>query len=80
LGVLQQGVGIAWALYIVACAAAHITLRIFYDRARPDASRWQLWANWFVVISLAEGIGWGWASVSLAGNSGRFASEMVVLI
>ncbi|MBK0696078.1 hypothetical protein GZ061_29040, partial [Klebsiella oxytoca] len=27
LGVLQQGVGIAWALYIVACAAAHITLR-----------------------------------------------------
>ncbi len=80
LGVLQQGVGIAWALYIVACAAAHITLRIFYDRARPDASRWQLWANWFVVISLAEGIGWGWASVSLAGNSGRFSSEMVVLI
>jgi hypothetical protein len=80
LGALHPTVGIAWALYIVACAVAHIALRHGYARCKPDSSRWKLWADWFVIISLAEGIGWGWASVSLVGNSGQFSLEMVVMI
>jgi two-component system, sensor histidine kinase len=80
LGALKQGTGIAWALYIVACAMAHIALRVRYERAKPDISSWRMWSNWFVMISLAEGTGWGWASVSLAGNSGQFSLEMIVLI
>jgi len=80
LGVLDQAVGLAWVLYINACAGAHIALRYGYIRRKPDSSRWKLWANWFVIISLAEGIGWGWASVSLAGNSGQFSLEMLVMI
>lgn len=80
LGALDPAVGIAWALYIVACAAAHIALRHGYVRRSPDSSLWKGWADWFVAISLAEGIGWGWASVALAGSSGQFSLEMVVMI
>jgi two-component system, sensor histidine kinase len=80
LGALDRTIGIVWALYIVACAVAHIVLRYGYDRRKPDNSHWKPWADRFVVISLAEGIGWGWASVSLVGNSGQFSLEMIVLI
>jgi two-component system, sensor histidine kinase len=80
LGVLHPAVGIAWASYICACAGAHIALRYGYVRRNPDDSHWKRWANWFAAICLAEGIGWGWASVSLVGNSGQFSLEMVVMI
>jgi signal transduction histidine kinase/ActR/RegA family two-component response regulator len=80
LGALHQTVGIAWVLYIFACAVAHIALRYSYIRHKPDSSLWKRWADWFVAICLAEGIGWGWASISLAGNSGQFSLEMIVMI
>jgi two-component system, sensor histidine kinase len=80
LGALHQAVGIAWALYIVVCAAAHIALRYSYVRCKPDSSRWKPWADGFVAICLAEGIGWGWASISLAGSSGQFSLEELVMI
>jgi two-component system, sensor histidine kinase len=80
LGALHQAVGIAWALYIVVCAGAHIALRYSYVRCKPDSLRWKFWADGFVAICLAEGIGWGWASISLAGSSGQFSLEMVVMI
>jgi two-component system, sensor histidine kinase len=80
LGALDPTVGTAWAIYIVVCAVAHIALRYGYARRKPDSSHWKPWANWFVAISLAEGIGWGWASVSLVGSSGEFSLEMIVLI
>jgi signal transduction histidine kinase len=32
------------------------------------------------LISLAEGIGWGWGSVSLIGNSDRFSTQMLVMV
>lgn len=80
LGVLNPIVGCAWASYIVVCAGAHITLRYQYGRVKPDGSNWKLWARWFVAICFAEGIGWGWGSTSLAGNSGQFSLQMVVMI
>jgi signal transduction histidine kinase/ActR/RegA family two-component response regulator len=55
-------------------------LRYSYVRRKPDCSLWKRWADWFVVICLVEGIGWGWASISLAGSSGQFSLEMVVMI
>jgi two-component system, sensor histidine kinase len=36
--------------------------------------------SFFTTISLAEGVGWGWASVSLVGNSDRFSLEMLVIV
>lgn len=80
LDALNLATGSAWAGYIVCCAIAHIALRHGYDRAGPDSSNWRPWADMFVAVSLAEGIGWGWGSVALAGNSGHFSVEMVVMI
>lgn len=80
LGTLNQIVGLAWASYILACAGAHIALRYHYGRGKTDRANWKPWANWFVAISFAEGVGWGWGSVSLAGNSGQFSLQMLVMI
>lgn len=80
LGALDWTVGVSWASYIAACAAAHIALRICYARARPGDDSWKFWGTWFAVIALAEGLGWGWGSVNLAGNSGRFSLEMIVMV
>ena len=80
LGALHKAVGIAWASYILVCAGAHIALRYSYVRRKPDGSLWKSWADWFVVICLAEGIGWGWASISLAGGSGQFSLELLVML
>src|ERR1700730_6612475 len=80
LGVLNLIKGVSWILYIFACAAAHLLLRHFYYRVGPNDDQWKIWAVWFTAISLAEGIGWGWASVSLVGNSDRFSLEMLVIV
>jgi signal transduction histidine kinase/CheY-like chemotaxis protein len=80
LGILDEGVGIPWAASIVMCALAHLLLRHLYYRAQPGDDRWKLWAVWFTAISLAEGLGWGWGSVALAGYGDRFAVEMVVML
>jgi hypothetical protein len=80
LGVLDWIKGVSWILYIFACAAAHLLLRHLYFRVEPNDDQWKRWAVWFTAISLAEGIGWGWASVSLVGNSDRFSLEMLVMV
>jgi two-component system, sensor histidine kinase len=80
LGALDWIKGASWISYIFACAAAHLLLRYLYKRAKPDDDQWKIWATPFTVISLAEGVGWGWASVSLVGNSDRFSLEMLVMV
>ena len=80
LGALDWNTGVSWISYIFACAAAHLLLRHFYYRIAPDDDQWKIWAVWFTAISLAEGIGWGWASVSLVGDSGRFSLELLVMV
>jgi signal transduction histidine kinase/CheY-like chemotaxis protein len=80
LGALDWVKGAFWVSYIFGCAAAHLLLRYFYVRARPNDDQWKIWAALFTAISLAEGVGWGWASVSLVGNSNRFSLEMLVIV
>ncbi|MDB5515378.1 MAG: hybrid sensor histidine kinase/response regulator, partial [Tardiphaga sp.] len=80
LGSLDWITGVAWTCYIMACAVCHIALRSRYVRARPGELRWKFWGTWFAVISLAEGLGWGWGSVGLVGNSGRFSLQMMVMV
>jgi signal transduction histidine kinase/CheY-like chemotaxis protein len=80
LGALDWIKGASWISYIFACAAAHLLLRYFYIRAKPNDDQWKIWAVLFTAISLAEGVGWGWASVSLVGNSDRFSLEMLVMV
>jgi two-component system, sensor histidine kinase len=80
LGALDPMVGVGWAGYICTCALVHLALRACYIRARPDHHQWRFWGSWFAVISVAEGLGWGWGSFSLVGNSDRFSLEMMVMV
>ena len=80
LGALDWVRGASWAFYICACAVAHLVLWRLYLHARPNDDQWKIWAIIFTGISLAEGVGWGWASVSLAGNTDRFSLEMLVMV
>ncbi|MBN8990999.1 MAG: response regulator [Rhizobiales bacterium] len=80
LGALDLVKGASWALYICACAAAHIMLWRLYLHAKPNDDQWKIWALVFTAISAAEGVGWGWGSVSLVGNTDRFSLEMLVMV
>src|SRR5258708_3396695 len=80
LGALDWIIGASWISYIFACAAAHLLLRYLYQRAKPSDDQWKIWAALFTAISLAEGVGWGWGSVSLVGNSDHFSLEMLVMV
>lgn len=80
LGTVGLDVAVGWALYIATCAAFHIALKIGYTRSPLRDVHWKFWAGWFTVISLAEGIGWGWGSVSLIGDSDRFSTQMLIMV
>jgi len=68
-----------WCLYIVAWAASHVLLWRAYRRRRSDGDRLREWALGFTIISLGEGIGWGWAPIGLAAG-GRFDVELIVIL
>ncbi|MEO8813372.1 MAG: hybrid sensor histidine kinase/response regulator [Caulobacteraceae bacterium] len=79
LGVLSLIRGAAWAGYVAACAGAHLLLRQAWLRATDADARWRRWGALFTAVSLAEGLGWGWATIFLVGF-GRFDIEMLVLV
>ncbi|MDD2768981.1 MAG: hybrid sensor histidine kinase/response regulator [Methylococcus sp.] len=45
--------------------AAHLLLWQFRRRAGQRDVRWRFWAGGFTLVSLAEGITWGWCSLGL---------------
>ncbi|MDR3439988.1 hybrid sensor histidine kinase/response regulator [Telmatospirillum sp.] len=79
LGYLNPMVGFCWVGYIVACACSHIVLFYFYRRSESARARWRYWAALFTIISLAEGCGWGWASINLATGGGFEIASLMVL-
>lgn len=79
LGRADSGVGFSWAGFIAACAVAHIWLRRRYQRARPQAEDWRRWAFRFTAISLAEGMGWG-AATLLPGSRADLEAAFLVLL
>ena len=78
IGVLGLLPGALWVSYIAVCASAHLLLRHQYYSARPKEHEWRSWAARFTALSLAEGIGWGWSAVAIAGD--HFATEMLILV
>jgi len=80
LGAAETRIAIAWASYIILCAAAHILLCHAYRRSRPVGDRWRLWARWFSLFSFVEGAGWGWASFGLVTAGHSEAQYLVFLI
>jgi signal transduction histidine kinase/CheY-like chemotaxis protein len=79
LGFVDARTGLAWACYIVACAASHLALRAAYRRSQPVGEHWRYWAVWFSLIAFAEGAGWGWAPLGLT-TGGRFDMELLVMV
>jgi signal transduction histidine kinase/CheY-like chemotaxis protein len=67
-----------WSGYILACMAAHLGLLHGYRKARVGEANWRPWALGFTLISLLEGIGWGFAPVALD-DSGRPEIGLFVL-
>jgi signal transduction histidine kinase/CheY-like chemotaxis protein len=70
LGFPTPSRGLGWIAYIGVCAGSHIVLCQCYKRSDSSSVGWRYWAMWFTAISLAEGIGWGWATVGLAAGGG----------
>ena len=65
LGFVELWTGVAWVGYLQVCALCKLTLRLLYQRSRPRADQWRVWALWFTVINFAGGIGFGWAPLGL---------------
>jgi signal transduction histidine kinase len=58
-------------------------LRHFYLRAQKADIAWRLWAHWFTVAALADGIWWGCATIFLVPpvmNDGQLLTLLVALI
>lgn len=70
---------IVWTGYIGFCASAHIALREFYLRDDDRDCHWRHWGYAFASLAFAEGLGWGWASISLA-TDGRVDTQFLVLL
>jgi signal transduction histidine kinase len=79
LGQVDTLTGVVWTSCMAACAAAHILLGRIYAHARPAAAEWRGWASAFTLISLAEGVGWGWATLWLAAD-GSFELDLLVFV
>ncbi|MFM0597854.1 MULTISPECIES: ATP-binding response regulator [Paraburkholderia] len=79
LGYLNLATGIGWIAYIGICTASHILLSWCYGHSATSHSRWRFWAMWFTAISLAEGIGWGWATLGLATRGGFEIASLTVI-
>jgi two-component system, sensor histidine kinase len=75
---IPQVRGCLWALYIVACASGHLVLRHLYYRTSNRQIHTRRWLNLFTAFSLAEGIGWGWATVELV-TPGHTGSVILVM-
>ena len=77
---LDYSTGFRWTFYISVCAGAHLVLRGAYVRSQTQQSRWRVWGNVFAGICLAEGLGWGWASVMLTQSGGLDAQFLTLLV
>jgi two-component system, sensor histidine kinase len=79
LGFVEPWTGIAWVGYLQVCALCNLSLRRLYQRSRPRADQWRLWALWFTAINFAGGVGFGWAPLSLM-IGGRLDVQLAVLL
>jgi signal transduction histidine kinase/ActR/RegA family two-component response regulator len=80
LGYAEALSALGWTGFIILCALAHIALRRRYDRARRRSAHWRFWAVAFTMISLAEGIGWGWGTLGLASGGGLEVLLLVLVV
>jgi len=78
-GRLQPSVAAIWLAILSACVVFHILLRYLYKRVSPPPGNWRIWAHLFTLISFAEGITWGFATLLLAGSD-DYESQILILL
>lgn len=54
-----------WLACLTSAALSHLLLCYAYQKARPEAAKWRLWAHRFAAISLVEGLIWGLGAVTM---------------
>ena len=77
-GVIDGMKGALWALSITSCALVHLVLRHLYlvsSTRDQDARRWM---QLFTAVSLAEGVGWGWATLWLV-SAPHLEAQLLVM-
>ena len=70
--------GLWWSAYLMACVTAHLTLLYLYKTRRVEETNWRPWALVFTLVSLVEGLGWGWATIFLD-ESGRADLRLLIV-
>ena len=78
IGAIDIAKAVAWAAYMLPCVVAHLGLLYRYKQSAVEQRRWRPWALGFTLVSFAEGVGWGWATVYLD-NSGRADVRIFIL-
>jgi signal transduction histidine kinase/CheY-like chemotaxis protein len=79
---LQWSKAAVWIALGIGCVSFHMILRHFYLRAHKAGIAWRLWAYWFTVAALADGIWWGCATIFLVPpvmNDGQLLTLLVAL-
>ena len=79
-GVIDGMKGALWALSIISCALVHLILRHLYLASTPRDRHARRWMHLFTAISLAEGVGWGWATLWLVGPPHLEAQLLVMAV
>ncbi len=80
LGAIGIGQALGYDAAIAAIAGTHLALCYRYRQRAPPPERWQPWARWFAVASLAEGLFWGTISVGLSGRATLDEQLLVMLV
>ena len=70
LGAVETARGLLWVVYILMCMTVHLGLLYLYQK-RTDTTHWRSWAAATSLVSLVEGLGWGWAPVYLLNANGE---------
>ena len=78
--IVELWTGVAWVGYLQVCALCNLTLRLLYQRSRPRADQWRVWALSFTAIDFAGGIGFGWAPLGLTIGGGLDVELRVLLV
>jgi len=70
---------VSWSCVLCACTMLHLFLRFYYKRSADRDRNWRFWADWFTLVSFADGCTWGWATIYLL-NGPNHAEALHTLV
>jgi signal transduction histidine kinase/CheY-like chemotaxis protein len=79
-GALRASTALPWLGFMLAMGALHIGAALVYQRAPAWRTDWRIWAALTTVITLVEGVGWGFAPFALVASGDVAAMFLVMLV